>query len=98
MENSPSPDIEMTFVCGIKIKYTSQESTLHKGDDKYQLDCPEKIPEHLLPYIDQAKIYKSYSTQLETLLEGVEAQLNIPPLFPVTFGTVHSKFKEKDIQ
>ena len=98
MENAPTPDIEVVFACGIRIKYTSQDSTIHQDENEYHIDCPEKIPEHLKPYIDQGKVYKSYCIQLETLLEGVETQLNIPPLFPVTFGTVHSKVKEKEFQ
>ena len=98
LENAPTPDIEVVFACGIRIKYTSQDSTIHQDENEYHIDCPEKIPEHLKPYIDQGKVYKSYCIQLETLLEGVETQLNIPPLFPVTFGTVHSKVKEKEFQ
>ena len=97
MENSPTPNIEIQFVCGIKVKYATQASTIQEEDRKYNLDCQKEIPKHLLPYIEQAKVYKSYSTQLETLLEGVETQLNVPPLFPVTFGTAHSKVKEKEL-
>ena len=97
MENSPTPNIEIQFVCGIKVKYSSHASTVQEGDNKYRLDFPKEIPEHLLSFVEQAKVYKSYSTQLETLLEGIETQLNIPPLFPVTFGTAHSKGREKEL-
>ena len=97
MENSPTPNIEIQFVCGIKVKYSSHATTIQTEDNKYNLDSPKEIPEYLLPYIEQAKVYKCYSTQLETLLEGVETQLNVPPLFPVTFGTAHSKVREKEL-
>ena len=97
MENSPNPDIEVAFQCGIKVRYAGHSSTIHTEDNKYSLENMQILPQHLLPYIEQAKLYRSYSTKLEALLEGIETQMNVPPLFPVSFGTAHSKINEKEM-